>query len=285
MKHFKFLPLDYNNNSKNYNTIKDAAPSLTRPHHIPDGYNVDNILNAAEEVNSIPDNHPIMVDIDEEQLLNSFTELAHRLGYASYQDMEVEANQWFSEKWKSLGNPTTPIFFDLNLSYKPGLTGKDRYLKNRGHISWQTEQGYFPGDATEFLEELDGLYIKTIIDSLIEWHETNFQRKWVGGIRILWVNPCRRYNLHNDANLYLRYHVPITTRPDVQFLCRDEGDTDKYYKMHMPVGEAWMLIPKMLHTVINPWDKPRAHLILTEYREPGHQLEEATFVLPDIAFK
>ena len=236
-------------------------------HHVQDMYDIDTIWSTATKVNVMaPYCYPLEITVDKMLLLESWFELFNRLGYSYKQMVELLRND-FVEKYKKLGNPVDPIAWDINLSYMPGLQGEDRWRKFRGTIDWITEEGGDPRLASKLLEELDGLYIGDLIKHILEYHKQTTGRNFTGQVNVLFVGPNQRYNLHNDSNLHLRYHVPIITHPDACWLFQDMVDHNQFYKMHMPLGEVWMLNPiDIVHTVMNKWDTPRAHLVLSEFK-------------------
>jgi hypothetical protein len=236
-------------------------------HHIQDQLDIDNIWTTAINVTTMePYCWPLDIPVDKEKLLESWFELFQKLGY-SYKSMVNLLRDDFVEKYKQLGNPRDPIAWDMNLTHYPELTGDDRWRKYRGTIEWIKNDGGDPKRATELLSELKGTYLETLVNSIFEHHAINFNREFKGQLHIYWVGAGQRYNLHNDINLHLRYHVPIITHPDVCWLFQNTTDTNKFYKMHMPMGQVWMLNPvQIVHTVANKWDTARAHLVLSEFK-------------------
>jgi hypothetical protein len=63
---------------------------------------------------------------------------------------------------------------------------------------------------------------------------------------------------HADINYHwfyrVRVHIPIVTRPEVQFHCGGEA-------VHMQAGEAWLFDNWRLHRVENPTSDARIHLV------------------------
>lgn len=236
-------------------------------HHIQDAHDIDAICLTATEVKSMePYCWPLDIPVDKELLLESWFELFRNLGY-SYKDMVQLLQNDFVEKYKQKGNPKKPIAWDMNLTHYPELTGDDRWRKFRGTVEWIQEDGGDPKRATELLSEIKGTYLEKVVESVFAHHKANFGREFKGQLNVTWVGPGQRYNLHNDVNIHLRYHIPIITHPDVFWLFQDTDNNDKFYKMHMPVGEIWMLNPvRVVHTVVNKWDTPRAHLLLSEFK-------------------
>jgi hypothetical protein len=63
---------------------------------------------------------------------------------------------------------------------------------------------------------------------------------------------------HADASYHwyhrVRIHIPVTTRPEVRFRCDDQD-------VHMAAGEAWVFDNWRRHSVVNPTDSERVHLV------------------------
>jgi hypothetical protein len=236
-------------------------------HHLQDSHDIESIIASATEVSSFdPYCYPLDIPVDQQQLLSSLDELVSRLGF-TYKEFTDQMEGDFIKKYESLGNPTRPIAWDVNLSHMPELTGITRWRSFRGTVDWIREEGGDPKLSTTLLTELDGLYIKDIIESILARHQQDFSRPFTGQVTILWVGVNQRYNLHNDSNLHLRYHVPLYTDESVKWVFQDMVDHTKYYKMHMSAGKVWQLNPvDIVHTVVNKWDTPRAHLVLSEFK-------------------
>jgi hypothetical protein len=76
--------------------------------------------------------------------------------------------------------------------------------------------------------------------------------------RLLRLAPGANVPVHADIHHHwfyrVRLHVPIVTRPQVQFTC--DG-----VRVHMAPGEAWVFDNWRLHQVENPTDAERIHLV------------------------
>ena len=76
--------------------------------------------------------------------------------------------------------------------------------------------------------------------------------------RLLRLAPGAVVPVHADIHYHwfyrVRLHVPILTRPQVQFTCDGE-------RVHMAPGEAWAFDNWRLHKVENPTDSERIHLV------------------------
>jgi hypothetical protein len=76
--------------------------------------------------------------------------------------------------------------------------------------------------------------------------------------RLLRLAPGAVVPVHADIHYHwfyrVRLHVPIATRPEVQFTCDGE-------RVHMSAGECWAFDNWRLHQVQNPTDTERIHLV------------------------
>lgn len=100
---------------------------------------------------------------------------------------------------------------------------------------------------TPHLEKLP--YIRQIFASFgVVWSRSRLMR----------LAPRASVPEHADINYHwfnrVRLHIPIVTRPAVRFRCGDED-------VHMAPGEAWVFDNWRLHSVDNPTDEERIHLV------------------------
>ncbi|HMK85629.1 MAG TPA: aspartyl/asparaginyl beta-hydroxylase domain-containing protein [Steroidobacteraceae bacterium] len=76
--------------------------------------------------------------------------------------------------------------------------------------------------------------------------------------RLLRLAPGAKVHVHADVHHHwfyrVRMHIPVVTRPEVQFTCDGE-------RVHMAAGEAWLFDNWRLHQVDNPTDSERIHLV------------------------
>jgi hypothetical protein len=76
--------------------------------------------------------------------------------------------------------------------------------------------------------------------------------------RLLRLDPGAVVPEHADINYHwfyrVRVHIPIVTRPEVQFHCGGEA-------VHMKAGEAWLFDNWRIHRVENPTPDQRIHLV------------------------
>ena len=79
-----------------------------------------------------------------------------------------------------------------------------------------------------------------------------------GRSRLMRLAPGASVPEHADINYHwyrrVRLHIPIITRPEVRFRCENES-------VHMKAGEAWVFDNWRLHTVVNPTEFERIHLV------------------------
>jgi Sulfotransferase family/Aspartyl/Asparaginyl beta-hydroxylase len=100
---------------------------------------------------------------------------------------------------------------------------------------------------TPHLENLP--YLRQVLASLgVVWSRS----------RLLRLAPFAGVPQHADINYHwfyrVRLHIPIITRPEVRFSCGDDY-------VHMAAGEAWIFDNWRLHSVENPVDAERIHLV------------------------
>ncbi|MFO1056268.1 MAG: sulfotransferase [Dongiaceae bacterium] len=81
----------------------------------------------------------------------------------------------------------------------------------------------------------------------------------IGRSRLMRLAPGATVSEHTDINYYwrshFRIHVPIVTRPEVQFYCRNKP-------VHMAAGQAWTFDNWLMHKVVNPTEITRIHLVI-----------------------
>jgi hypothetical protein len=76
--------------------------------------------------------------------------------------------------------------------------------------------------------------------------------------RLMRLAPHSEVPEHADASYHwfhrVRIHIPVITRPEVRFRCDDQD-------VHMAAGEAWVFDNWRRHSVVNPTDSERVHLV------------------------
>ena len=80
----------------------------------------------------------------------------------------------------------------------------------------------------------------------------------IGRSRLMRLSPQATVPVHTDINYYwrdrLRIHIPIVTDPSIRFCCNGN-------EVNMAAGEVWVFDNWNNHTVINPSDVTRIHLV------------------------
>jgi hypothetical protein len=92
-------------------------------------------------------------------------------------------------------------------------------------------------------------YVRQVLASFgVVWSRSRFMR----------LAPGAQVVQHADINYHWHYrvriHIPVVTRPEVQFHCGDE-------QVHMAAGETWIFDSWRQHWVDNPTDQERIHLV------------------------
>lgn len=192
--------------------------------------------------------YPIYRSIDVKKLYASTQEFFNRLGIAEslfFDDLKQRA-------------VTT-----CNLNNVPGVNGKDRWWGNRGDHLSVLKSGVKEEDFSEFISELDGLYIKEVIDSVCADHLEKFKTKFQGRCQLIWSRPGHCYGIHYDKHTKHRYHIPVYT--DEHFYWIFQQADKNIDLIHMPAdGRIWYLNPKdVKHTVTHVGATPRLHILLT----------------------
>ena len=193
--------------------------------------------------------YPVVGHIyDTQKLYASIVELLSRVGITE---------EHFTNK---LDLPTPALTF--NLTHIKGLEGTDRWDKHKESHYLLENQGIYEEDFTQFLSEMDGLYIKEVVDNVLENHYNIYKTKFVGRCQLMWSQPRFAYSLHRDLHTAHRYHIPVYTDPEFFWLF--EKDLD-YSMLHMPAdGRVWYVNPKdVKHTIMHLGRKNRLHILLT----------------------
>jgi hypothetical protein len=92
-------------------------------------------------------------------------------------------------------------------------------------------------------------YVRQVLASFgVVWSRSRFMR----------LNGRSSVPEHADTNYHwfqrVRLHIPVVTWPEVTFRCGDES-------VHMAAGEAWLFDNWRRHSVVNPTDHVRVHLV------------------------
>jgi hypothetical protein len=92
-------------------------------------------------------------------------------------------------------------------------------------------------------------YVRQVLASFgVVWSRSRFMR----------LSPHSNVPEHADTSYHwfrrVRLHIPVVTRPEVTFRCGDDS-------VHMAAGEAWLFDNWRRHSVVNPTDHVRVHLV------------------------
>jgi len=153
-----------------------------------------------------------------------------------------------------------PVRFDLaRLQAEIAALPADAWAPHPNHIAGNTSLRLVSVDGGEN-DDVDGImrptpnlaklpYVRQILASFgVVWSRS----------RLLRLDPGAVVPEHADINYHwfyrVRIHIPIVTRPEVQFHCG--GET-----VHMGGGEAWLFDNWRLHRVENPTPDARIHLV------------------------
>ena len=155
------------------------------------------------------------------------------------------------------------LIITLNLSHLPTLQGTDRWKKHAGNHPSVKAESVSEIDFTQFLTEMDDLYIKKVIDDVFAYHEIKFGKKFQGRCQLIASRAPQCYKIHRDLHTTHRYHIPLET--DERFLWLFEDDDKDITLLHMPAdGRTWYLNPiTAKHTVIHVGSAIRFHILLT----------------------
>ncbi|MFT4197285.1 MAG: sulfotransferase [Pseudoxanthomonas sp.] len=99
-----------------------------------------------------------------------------------------------------------------------------------------------------------------------------------GRSRLMRLSGNAEVSEHVDVDYYwrerFRVHVPITTQPEVSFLCGDA-------KVHMAAGECWIFDTWRMHNVVNPTGRERVHLVADTVGGEGFWMHVAAGATPE----
>ncbi|HET7844544.1 MAG TPA: TIGR03032 family protein [Xanthomonadales bacterium] len=88
----------------------------------------------------------------------------------------------------------------------------------------------------------------------------------LGRSRLMKLDARAEATPHVDTNYYwldrVRVHVPVVTRPEVEFQCGDAS-------VHMPAGECWIFDTWRRHNVLNHAPVERIHLVVDTIGSPA----------------
>jgi hypothetical protein len=207
--------------------------------------NVD-ALPAVNEIESLCARIPITADI---AIANS--ELADLT-------LKLRINRHIQE---ALLGPTG--VYSINLTHLPGLQGHHRFSKYTGQHSLLLADKVNESMFIYRLAEIKNTYIAEVMNKVIAYHKDTYGTEFKGRTQIVWslAGLCD-YPLHTDPHTPHRYHIPLQTDPNFNWVFSVD---DELCKLHMPAdGGIWYLNPvKLIHTVRHTGTVPRIHLLMT----------------------
>jgi hypothetical protein len=153
-----------------------------------------------------------------------------------------------------------PVRFDADrLRAEIAALDRHAWAPHPNHIAGNTSLRLISADGGEN-DEVDGVmratphlaqlpYVRQVLASFgVVWSRSRLLRLDAGAV----------VPEHADINYHwfyrVRVHIPIVTRPEVQFHCGGEA-------VHMKSGEAWLFDNWRLHRVENPTPDARIHLV------------------------
>ena len=129
-----------------------------------------------------------------------------------------------------------------------GQKGRQTSLQyKQGEDPWTSSVGKNQGPEEEYTC-LNTFFKDTVFEEIII--EYKLLRT-----RLMWVNPFACYSMHIDRNP--RIHIPLITNPACYFILNTKEPTIK----HLPVGSAYWVDTRRLHTFMNCSEHPRLHLV------------------------
>ena len=135
-------------------------------------------------------------------------------------------------------------------------------------IAWARHPKEFEGNASIRLISVDGAENDTmrgVMRPTPHLQACPYVRQVLASFGVVWsrsrfMRLSARSNVpeHADTSYHwfnrVRMHIPVVTWPEVKFHCGDES-------VHMAIGEAWLFDNWRRHSVVNPTDKDRVHLV------------------------
>ena len=135
-------------------------------------------------------------------------------------------------------------------------------------IAWARHPKEFEGNASIRLISVDGAENDTmrgVMRPTPHLQTCPYVRQVLASFGVVWsrsrfMRLSARSNVpeHADTSYHwfnrVRMHIPVVTWPEVRFHCGDES-------VHMAAGEAWLFDNWRRHSVVNPTDKERVHLV------------------------
>jgi hypothetical protein len=134
--------------------------------------------------------------------------------------------------------------------------------------SWAAHPNRIPGNSSVRLISADGGEnddVEGVMRSTPHLRRMPYVQQVLASFGVVWgrsrlmrLAPGANVPEHADINYHwfrrVRLHVPIITWPEVRFRCDNES-------VHMQAGEAWVFDNWRLHSVVNPTQFERVHLV------------------------
>jgi len=134
--------------------------------------------------------------------------------------------------------------------------------------AWATHPNGIPGNSSIRLISVNGEENDDVNGRMAmtpHLVQSPYLRQILGSFGVVWgrsrlmrLAPGASVPQHADINCHwftrVRIHIPVITRPEVQFYCGDDV-------VHMAAGEAWLFDNWRLHRVENPTPFERIHLV------------------------
>lgn len=157
-------------------------------------------------------------------------------------------------------------FFQLPILFDVALLQAD--LAALPQEAWVSHPDRLTGNSAVRLISAGGGETDAVLGRMLPtcWLGTMpYLREILAGFGVVWsrsrlmrLGPKATVPEHADINYHwhrrIRLHIPIVTRPEVQFHCDGE-------MVHMAAGEAWVFDNWRRHHVVNGSDYDRVHLV------------------------
>ena len=157
-------------------------------------------------------------------------------------------------------------FYRLPVRFDAGRLQSE--LEALPDIAWAQHPKEFEGNASIRLISVDGAENDTmrgVMRPTPHLQTCPYVRQVLASFGVVWsrsrfMRLSARSNVpeHADTSYHwfnrVRMHIPVVTWPEVRFRCGDES-------VHMAAGEAWLFDNWRRHSVVNPTDNVRVHLV------------------------
>ena len=141
-------------------------------------------------------------------------------------------------------------------------------LESLPEAAWARHPREFEGNSSIRLISADGAENDTMRGAMLPTPHLRacpYVRQVLASFNVVWsrsrfmrLSPGANVPEHADTSYHwfqrVRVHIPVITWPEVRFNCGDES-------VHMAAGEAWLFDNWRRHSVVNPTDQVRVHLV------------------------